>query len=74
MAELLPRLRAHSERAEDLRKVARIVIEADSIDVPKTVARATLAGDARRLRGLPAVGRGVAGAIRGTSPHSAVLR
>jgi hypothetical protein len=30
----------------------------------------TLAGDARKLRGIPAIGRSVAGAIPGTSPHS----
>ena len=30
----------------------------------------TLAGDERKLRGIPAVGRGVAGAIPGTIPHS----
>lgn len=30
---------------------------------------ATAAGDERKLRGIPAIGRGVAGAIPGTSPH-----
>lgn len=30
----------------------------------------TLAGDERKLRGIPAIGRGVAGAMPGTSPHS----
>ena len=35
----------------------------------------TLAEDPRaRLRGLPAIGRGVAGAIRGTQPEQAALR
>jgi hypothetical protein len=36
------------------------------VDVPM---RATPVGDWRRLRGLPAIGRGVTGAIRGTVPH-----
>lgn len=29
----------------------------------------TLGGDPRRLRGIPAIGRGVTGAIPGTRPH-----
>jgi hypothetical protein len=29
----------------------------------------TLAGDPRKLRGIPAIGRNVTGAIPGTSPH-----
>lgn len=37
-----------------------------------TVYSTTLAGDARKLRGIPAIGRSVAGAIPGTSPHGAV--
>lgn len=32
--------------------------------------RTTAAGDERKLRGIPAIGRGVAGAIPGTSPHA----
>lgn len=35
---------------------------------------ATAAGDPRRLRGLPAIGYGVGGAIPGTRPDTAVLR
>ena len=31
---------------------------------------ATAAGDERKLRGIPAIARGVAGVIPGTSPHS----
>jgi hypothetical protein len=38
-----------------------------------TVVKATLAGDNRRLRGLPAVGRGVSGHIPGTDPLEALL-
>jgi hypothetical protein len=34
-----------------------------------TVYATTLAGDARKLRGIPAIGRSVQGAIPGTSPH-----
>ena len=32
----------------------------------------TAGGDARQLRGIPAIGRNVTGAIPGTSPHHAV--
>jgi hypothetical protein len=32
----------------------------------------TLAGDPTKLRGIPAIGKGVGGAIRGTQPHSAI--
>ena len=35
----------------------------------ETVCSATLPGDARRLRGIPAIGRGVTGAIFGTRPE-----
>lgn len=31
---------------------------------------ATAGGDERKLRGIPAIGRGVPGCIPGTSPHS----
>jgi FAD synthase len=32
----------------------------------------TLAGDPKKLRGIPAIGLSVAGAIPGTSPHQSV--
>lgn len=35
--------------------------------------RATAAGDTAKLRGIPAVGRGVPGAIRGSRPDSAYI-
>lgn len=68
---LLPRFSAVSERLEDQRKVGRILME--SVDaVPVTVARATLPGDNRRLRGIPCVARGVAGVSPGTAPSDAL--
>ena len=73
MPELLPRYRAVEERIQDQRKIGRLLRESEAVDLPKTVARATLPGDPRRLRGLPAVGRSVSGAINGTTPHVAVL-
>lgn len=38
-----------------------------------TFGGATAAGDERKLRGIPAIGRGVAGAIPDTNPLAAVL-
>jgi hypothetical protein len=50
--------------------IARIVRESEATADIKSSTGATAAGDERRLRGLPAIGRGVAGAIPGTSPHA----
>jgi hypothetical protein len=54
--------------------LARIARETDATMPEKTAAGATLGGDARRMRGLPCVGRGGAGgAIAGTDPLRALL-
>lgn len=43
--------------------------DASSSDWDGTLAEATTAGgDSRRLRGIPAIGRGVAGVVNGTQP------
>jgi hypothetical protein len=68
MSHLLPRLYAITERSEDERKIGRILLESASAEVPATVARATLPGDNRRLRGIPCVARGVSGVSPGTHP------
>lgn len=72
MSRILPRFSATWQRIEDERKVARIVRESEGSEIPKTVARATLPGDNRRLRGIPCVARGVAGVSPGTDPRSAI--
>jgi hypothetical protein len=69
MSHLLRRFHAQSERIEDERKIGRIVLDARDEEA-KTVARATLPGDNRRLRGIPVVARGVAGVSPGTDPSS----
>lgn len=71
---LLPRFFRFTERAESERKIARIILEAGLNEVPPTVARVTLPGDTRRLRGIPAIGRGVAGVSPGTHPTDVVRR
>lgn len=69
---LLPRFMAVSQRIEDERKIGRILIESEGAEVPKTVARATLPGDNRRLRGIPVCARGVSGVSPGTDPSDAM--
>lgn len=72
MSHLLPRLHAVSEQIEDQRKIGRILLESSTAETPKTVARATLPGDTRRLRGIPVVARGVSGVSPGTHPSDAL--
>lgn len=69
----LPRAFRRQLAAEDEAKVRRIVAEVGDAEMPSSTAGATAAGDERRLRGVPAVGRGVSGAIPGTSPVGALL-
>jgi hypothetical protein len=75
-SQLLPRFSAVTERAERARKIAAIVRETEcsAESATKTVAQATLAGDERRLRGVPCIARGVGGASPGTNPVAELLR
>ena len=59
-------LAAHEIHEKNAQLIASIAREAE----PSTPMRpsATPAGDERRLRGIPAIGRGVGGAIPGTRP------
>ncbi len=72
MAQPLPRLMAELERREDERKLANILLETGE-PLPTSTAGATGPGDWERLRGLPAIGRGVSGAVRGSDPMRALL-
>lgn len=56
------------ERAFALQR-ARIEFET-SAEPAALVRGATAGGDERKLRGIPAIGRGVTGAIAGTVPHA----
>lgn len=69
---LLPRFNQAMQRIEDERKIGRILAETG--DAKVTVARATLPGDNRRLRGIPCVARGVSGVSPGTHPESSIRR
>ena len=73
MSHLLPRFHATTERMEDERKIGRVVLDSECAEVPKSVARATLPGDTRRLRGIPVVCRGVGGVSPGTNPLAALM-
>lgn len=54
--------------AHNARVLARIALETSA--APASLSRGvTAGGDARRLRGIPAIGRGVAGAVPGSAPH-----
>ena len=70
---LSPELSAGNWRAEDRAKLDRLLIDVGE-ELPASSAGATAApGDWRRLRGVPAVGRGIGGTIAGTDPLRALL-
>lgn len=70
----MSRLRARLHRQQTQADIARTVARAlgDAAGNERIVVTPTGA-DALRLRGIPAIGRGVAGCIRGTNPERAVL-
>jgi hypothetical protein len=60
----------HNTRKSSRSQITYQVDQAvDQAHDPKVYAT-TLAGDPRKLRGIPAIGKSVAGAIPGTAPHS----
>jgi hypothetical protein len=65
-----PRYLRRQLEAHDAAKVDRIVRQAVD-EAP--AAGATAPGDSRRLRGIPAVGRGTTGAVFGSDPLRALL-
>ncbi len=73
MPQRLPRFDSAQEAAEWRDKLARILLEA-KVDDEEVVANPRAAGgDPARLRGLPAIGRNVAGAIPGSDPLRALI-
>lgn len=72
---LAARLRRRELERKVLLEVSRVLREANgSLEEARAFAGVTAPGDRARLRGLPAVGRGVGGAMRGTVPHVDGLR
>lgn len=74
MSHILGRFNRHQQARQDHDNITRIINEGGTQEAPPTVTRATLPGDTRRLRGIPAVARGVPGASPGTNPEQAILR
>lgn len=61
--------RAHELRTAQARILADALLSIDPNDPPDPkVYRTTAGGDTRKLRGIPAIGPGVAGHIPGTNP------
>ena len=69
----LPRAYRRQLEALDREKLDPIVREVGEHDEPVSAAGATAAGDGRRLRGIPAVGKGTSGAVWGSDPLRALL-
>jgi hypothetical protein len=68
-------VRAHELRAHQVGVLAEVLLSMDPDD-PRLQERryaTTAAGDHAKLRGLPAIGRGVSGAIHGTNPEQALM-
>lgn len=64
--------RTELEQAHE-RAIVRAAAEA-AAEIPTSTGGPTAAGDTRKLRGIPAIGRGVAGAMKDTDPERALLR
>jgi hypothetical protein len=66
------RLRPHLRRqpVERKRTPAEAVAEAETV---VAVASGAAGGDARQLRGIPAVGQSVSGAVPGSDPEAALM-
>jgi hypothetical protein len=71
----LPRFYAYLQKIEDEKRLAEIILESggEETEAPK-LTRSADGHDPSRLRGLPAVGRNVTGAIRGTDPLRALIQ
>jgi hypothetical protein len=69
----LPRFHQQQERLADARKLA-VILLASGEALPEEAKRAAPMGsDPARLRGLPAIGPNVSGAVRGSDPVRALL-
>ena len=69
-----PRAYRRQLEAQDTAKVDRIVCAVGTMTDVVPTAGTTAGGDWQRLRGVPAIGRGVQGAIRGTRPGDSLFR
>ena len=72
MPQPLPRFDRERMLEQQRRTLERILAEVGDEETA-IAAGATAAGDPRRLRGIPAVGRGTSGAVFDTAPLRALL-
>ena len=56
-------------RPDQHQLIRAAVDDAVGVELEPPATHATAPGDTRKLRGIPAIGYGVAGAIPGTAPH-----
>lgn len=70
MASILLVVKHAQQEHDDAQQMKRIALETSTSPTSDEPKGATAGGDERKLRGLPAIARGVQGAIPGTSPHS----
>ena len=73
MAQPLPRAFRLQLQAEDTAKIDSILREVGDVGEPSCSPGQTAAGDERRLRGIPAIGRETSGAVSGSDPVRALL-
>lgn len=68
-------MKAHNLRATQAAQLAEILLDMDADDprLEQWRNKGSNGGDFEKLRGLPAIGRGVNGCIPGTSPHGALI-
>lgn len=70
----MPAITRQQRNFELAEKHAKLLVqfarETGDIPLEKPVSAAALPGDEEALRGIPAIGRSVAGVIRGTAPGS----
>lgn len=72
MTEILPRFYREQLAALDAARLDEILAESTAVVAP--IGGATLAGDTRRLRGLPVIGRGIGGTSPGSDPFNEACR
>ena len=72
--------RIYENQAEERRQLNRMIDTANATETAQelrhrgVIAARSAAGDEHRLRMIPAIARGVAGAIPGTAPHAAKIK
>ena len=69
-------MRAHNLRVTQAAIFAEVLMGIDPDDekiIDRAKHIASNGGDSQKLRGLPAIGRGVSGAVAGSNPVSALL-